>query len=29
MHANEDWQAVEGMVSKDMATIDEYSRLGR
>jgi len=24
MHADGDWQAVEGVLSKDMATVDEY-----
>jgi len=24
MHADRDWQAVEGVLSKDMATIDEH-----
>ena len=24
MHAGGDWQAVEGVLSKDMATVDEY-----
>jgi len=26
MHADGDWQAVEGVLSKDMETVDEYLR---
>jgi len=26
MHADGDWQAVEGVPTKDMATVDEYLR---
>jgi len=27
MHADGDWQAVEGVLSKDMATLDEYLQI--
>jgi len=26
MHTDGDWQAVEGVLSKDMATVSEYSQ---
>jgi len=29
MHANGDWQAVEGLVSKDMATVGKYLQNGK
>ena len=29
MHADEDWHVVEGVLSKDMATVDEYLQTGK
>jgi len=29
MHAGGDWQAVEGVLSKDMATVNEYFQTWR